>query len=265
MSKMTEWEFIAEGSDRKSFKNLFELQFTPPEDRSLSERTKYLSIDEKFGSGPSLRSLEELRVDQLTLGEGFGHSWAMESLSAYGPKGFEDSWGELAILMDIQEPNICCEAHVGNYLDKVFFKRAMCGGFFLYSLMKGLRPDFCPGMRGGGFNFVDESTMGPSGRPDRQFTYKGNKCCLVEMKTKRVCTCNGRDILDNPNSSSIFPSGKYTDEWFNGLTADSKKITQIIYQVCWFSREIFVSLIILKSPDMASAYQSILRSYHCFP
>ena len=86
----------------------------------------------------------------------------------------------------------------------------------------------------------------------------------MEVKTRRVCLSDGKDVLDMDGPVSfLYGYRGYNEDALNNLTPREKKETTILYQVCWFSREIFVSLIILKSPDMASITHSMLRTFNC--
>ena len=246
---MKSWEKLEEGSDgSRSFANLFQTEFQPPPEAPSASSMKTLTIDEIHSSGPSLRTLSELNVEQLTLGQGYNYSWAMESLSAYGPRGFEQTWDPLGIQMDIGD-QIAGEPDVSRYLEHVFLTRVLCGGFFLYSLAQP-EPNNeigCPGRQS--CRIDDRSTTGPGGWPDREISYRQNNCCLVEFKTYRVCCSQGEDILDiDSRDGGLLYGEAYSDDWFYGLSPLNKKKNSLIYQVRWFPGDIFVSLIILESP-----------------
>lgn len=127
-----------------SFESLFKEEFKPPEDRTSSYSMKELSIEEIHSSGPLLRRLEKLEVDQLTLTQGYDHSWAMEMLSTYGPTGFPQSWDPDNWSFSVAD-YFTDELTLVKYLEEIFFSRALCGGFFLFALATGLEPFSCPG------------------------------------------------------------------------------------------------------------------------
>ena len=250
---MKKWEKI-EGTD-ESFKMSFQQVYPIPEDRSSSRSTKELSTEEVHSSGASLWSLDKLNVDQLTLSQGFDHPLAMEKLSEYGPKGLESTWGYDLIRLWIPV-EIFDETGVGLFLENTFLHRAVSAGLFLFSLAANLNPTGYPSKD---CRIVNRSNSGPSGRPDRQITLFGILSCLMEFKTRRVCKHGETDVLDMDTPVSLFyRDGVYEEKVLTGV---EKKRTNIIYQVCW-SSSVFVSLIILKSPDMASASHSILRTFN---
>ena len=87
-----------------------------------------------------------------------------------------------------------CSLVVFRYLEEAFLNRAMCGGLFLFSLAAGLNATRCPSPES--CTIVNQSTSEHSGRPDLQFVRNGKLCCLVEVKTRRVCLSDGKDALD---------------------------------------------------------------------
>ena len=191
-SSMHYWEKL-EGSD-DSFAKLFQTKFKAPDDHSSSCSIKSLSIDEIHSSDPSLRSLKRFEIDQLTLPQGYDHVCAMEKFSVYGPQGFLQSWEHDNILFGFPPPRILGKTPVVRYLEEAFLNRAMCGVLFLFSLATGLNATRFPSPES--CTIVNQSTSGPSGRPDLQFVRNGKLCCLVEVKTRRVCLSDGKDVLD---------------------------------------------------------------------
>jgi hypothetical protein len=216
-----------------SFEELFKKKLATPLDHSTSLSMKTLSVDEIHSSGPSLRSLGKLEVDQLTLTQGYDYSWAMEMLSTYGPMGLPHSWDpntwRYAIFEEILDEN-----SVVKYLEEVFLSRALCGGFFLFALATGLDPPIrCPAKESA--RFINQSSSGPSGRPDLQLVRNGNLCGSVEVKTRRVCLIDGRDGIDERDVLDMVGevSLLYGDQGFTDtlVTGSEKKATTILYQV----------------------------------
>ena len=116
--------------------------------------------------------------------------------------------------------------------------RAMCGVLFLFSLATGLNATRFPSPES--CTIVNQSTSGPSGRPDLQFVRNGKLCCLVEVKTRRFCLSDGKDVL-NMDGPVYFLYGDrgYNEDALNNLTLSrEKKEITILYRVCWFSRKI---------------------------
>jgi len=233
---MRSWD-RADGG-RVSFAELFARMFEVPVDLSSSHSMKTLSDQEMHSSGPSLRALETLQVNQLKLGDDLDHSWAMGELAVYGPSGFEVSWESDFMVLNLPT-NIRDESHVGKYVETIHLQRALCGGFFLFSLATGLQPQTCPAPAN--CLIVGQSSSGPSGRPDAQLELYSNICAVVEYKTKRVCICSGTDVLDKLGDVDLL----YGDQGFNADLLQSsspaeKKAIGIIYQVFWFSSEIIL-------------------------
>ena len=228
---MHSWGKI-QGSD-DSFMDLFQQleNINAPEDRPSSSRSiKELSLEEIHSSGPSLRGLEKLDVDQLTLGQGYDHSWAMDALSTYGPMGHPQSW-EREYAEDLVPDTILDENSVVKYIEEAFLKRALCGGFFLFSLAKGLGAMRCPSRNS--CKIVNQSSSGPSGRPDLQLVRNGKLCDVVEVKRKRVCISDGIDILDKVRQADLlYGEHGCGEDGLKCLTSSQKKATTLIYQVC---------------------------------
>ena len=249
--KMYNWGLVEESGN--SFEKLFERGMAAPRDQTSSASMKTLSIDEIHSSGPSLRSLEKLEVEQLTLTQGYDFSWATEILSTYGPKGGEESWESEDWEFSVPD-KITDERSVGKYLEEVYFSRAICAGFVLFALATGLRSIRCPGRDS--CRIVDQSTSGPSGRPDLQFERQEKLCGLVEIKTKRVCVISGRegrDVLDMVGEASLF----YRDGEFKDLELEGgdKKATTILYQVCPFF------FLISKNPHLYQIWHQLLTRF----
>jgi hypothetical protein len=254
---MDSWKRIEENG--LTFEALFQQGGIPvPEDRSASRSIKDLSLQERVESGPSLQSLGELRVDQLTLSQGSDHSWAMEKLSTYGPDDEHLVHWDPRVIECFIPDYITDENSVIKYLEESFLYKAMCGGFFLFHSATNLaaEPKCCPRK---GLRLADRSGYGSSGRPDRQIDRNEKPCCLMEFKTGKVCMCGEIDVLDMKDVCLPYKNG---GNFELGLTGVEKKKTTLAYQVCWFSR-VFVLLIILESPGMASATDSKVRTFNC--
>jgi hypothetical protein len=236
MVGMKSWVKAERG--RASFAQLFGEIFEVPVDRSSSRSIKTLSDQEMHSSGPSLRALETLEVNQLKLGEDLDHSWAMGELAAYGPCGFDGSWQSDFMVLNMPT-EIRDESHVGKYVEGIHLQRALCGGFFLFSLATGLQPQTCP--TSSNCLITNQSSSGPSGRPDAQLELYSNICTTLEYKTKRVCICSGKDVLDELRHVNLL----YGDQGFiadllESSSAAKKKAIKITYQVFWFSSEIIL-------------------------
>lgn len=190
---------------------------------------KELSIEEIHSSGPLLRRLEKLEVDQLTLTQGYDHSWAMEMLSTHGPTGFPQSWDPNNWSFSVAD-YFTDELTLVNYLEEIFFSRALCGGFFLFALATGLEPFSCPGKES--CRLINQSSSGYSGRPDLQVEHNEKLCGSVEVKTRRVCLIEGRDVLDMVEEVSLLYGDQgYNEHVLHSLSGSEKKATMILYQV----------------------------------
>lgn len=63
----------------------------------------------------------------------------MEKLSEYGPDTVIQTW--LPDFMMFGSPELIYDENaVAKYPEEVYFYRAVCGGFFLFSLVTGLAP-----------------------------------------------------------------------------------------------------------------------------
>lgn len=253
----------AEGSN--TFAELFKLTVPAPGDDTSSHSMRQLTEEEIHSSGPSLRKLETFDfVEQMKLGN-HDYSWAKDKLSKYGPDE-QSRYGWLPVQMQYGCPALIRnENSVGQFLVETYLQRALCGGYFLFSLVNSLPAQTrCPSNTS--CELVDLSTSGASGRPDRQFDRPGKPCCcLMEFKTKKVCQVGRNDILDKVGGVDLlYQSESYQEDLLSGLEPTKKKATSLIYQVCGFPREIF-RLNILKSPDMASAEDSKIQIFNCCP
>ena len=188
--------------------------------------------EELWSSGPSLRTSENLEVEQLTLGEGFDYTWAMEQLSAYGPTGQQNSWDEDFISRFGIPDEIRNENNVTKFLEEGFLGRVMCAGFFLFATATNVSPTPCPTKES--TKIKDESTSGPSGRPDRQLIRHGKNHCLVEIKTKKVCRSGAGNLIHVLREAPVLHGD--LKENFIRLESGKKKSTSLLYQVSQFMK-----------------------------
>ena len=69
-----------------SFCSLFKIQVDLPPDRTISYSNKATTIEEEFGSGPSLHRLATFDLGQLSLSQReHNFTWAENVLDEYGP------------------------------------------------------------------------------------------------------------------------------------------------------------------------------------
>jgi hypothetical protein len=217
--------------DQPSFAQYFEQQFQCPRDQTSTNSLKQLSLEEIHGSGASLWTLGSLAVEQLTLGH-FNYSWATNMVSTEGPQGGLYTWSEDYLENEIP-PSIREENNVLDYIEKLYLRRALCAGVFLFRSSTRSSPERCPSQPG--CRIDTQSASGPSGRPDREVHRAGNRCCLVEGKTRRVCTDLDTDVLEmiskDPASLLLYQGQHYDENAFSEAAAGKKKAMIIIYQV----------------------------------
>ena len=235
MSSMRGWQPADTNSNILSFAWHFETtQFITPPNRSQSASLKGLCVEEVHGSGPTLGSLGHLDIDQLTLSQSaHDYSWADLMLSSYGPVGFPSSW-EQSYIETLTPYEILEESSVLEYIQHAFLRRALCAALFLFIL--STRSDMEPCPHPSGCNIVNQSSSGPSGRPDRQVVRRGSPCCLLEGKTRRACGTSERDVLEflsrHPGDILLYEGLVFRDTALENASTLQRKAITIVYQVC---------------------------------